>query len=66
MVQVGQTVKRLVNFSPDKTIGRPTDKELPFGKVIYVHPKGRFYTVEFTFWNGAKIRSCYTEGGNDG
>jgi len=31
-----------------------------------VHPKGRFYTVEFTFWNGAKIRSCYTEGGNDG
>lgn len=66
MVQVGQTVKRLVNFSTDKPIGRPADKETLYGKVIYVHPKGRFYTVEFTLWDGSTIRSCYKEGGNDG
>lgn len=64
MVQVGQTVKRLVNFSPDKPSGRPEDKETLYGKVIYVHPKGRFYTVEFTLWDGSTIRSCYLEDEN--
>lgn len=27
--------------------------------VIYVHPKGRFYTVEFNF-GGKKVRESYT------
>ncbi len=62
MVKVGQTVKQLVNFSQDKSEGRPTDKELLYGKVIYVHPKRRFYTVEFTMWDGTKIRSSFREG----
>ena len=62
MVKVGQTVKQLVNFSQDKSEGRPTDKELLYGKVIYVHPKRRFYTVEFTMWDGTKIRSSFQEG----
>lgn len=62
MVQVGQTVKRRANFSPDKQDATNERRESLFGKVIYVHPKGRFYTVEFTLWNGSTIRSCYTEG----
>lgn len=62
MVKVGQTVKQFVNFSQDKSEGRPTDKELLYGKVIYVHPKRRFYTVEFTMWDGTKIRSSFREG----
>lgn len=62
MVKVGQTVKQLVNFSQDKSEGRPTDKEILYGKVIYVHPKRRFYTVEFTMWDGTKIRSSFREG----
>ena len=36
MVKVGQTVKQFVNFSQDKSEGRPTDKELLYGKVIYL------------------------------
>ncbi len=61
MVKVGQTVKQFVNFSQDKSEGRPTDKELLYGKVIYVHPKRRFYTVEFTMWDGTKLRSSFRE-----
>ena len=22
------------------------------GKVVYIHPEGRFYTLEFKWWNG--------------
>lgn len=62
MVKVGQTVKQFVNFSQDKSEGRPTDKELLYGKVIYLHPKRRFYTVEFTMWDGTKLRSSFREG----
>ena len=61
MIQVGQTVKQFVNFSPDKTESRPTDKEALYGTVIYVHPNRRFYTVEFTMWNGSKIRACFPD-----
>ena len=39
-----------------------SEKKTLYGKVIFVHPKRRFYTVEFSLWNGSKIRSCYTEG----
>lgn len=35
------------------------DRTLWPGKVVYVHPCGRFYTVEFEF-KGKKIRECYT------
>ena len=30
------------------------------GTVIYVHPKGRFYTVEFVGPTGETFRECFT------
>lgn len=63
MVQLGQTVKKVVSFSPERNINQfNSEKKTLYGKVIFVHPKRRFYTVEFSLWNGSKIRSCYTEG----
>lgn len=63
MVQLGQTVKKVVSFAPERNINQfNSEKKTLYGKVIFVHPKRRFYTVEFSLWNGSKIRSCYTEG----
>ena len=32
------------------------------GKVVYVHPKGRFFTAEFEVGTGRKIRESFTSG----
>ena len=29
------------------------------GRVVYIHPQGRFYTVEFTARNGQTWRECF-------
>ena len=45
-VQIGDTVKRRpLTFS--KSIDAETRKPLLEGRVVYVHPKGRFHVVEF-------------------
>lgn len=36
-----------------------TEKQLIKGTVVYVHPCGRYYTVEFDF-GGKKLRESYT------
>ena len=28
-------------------------------RVVYIHPRGRFYTVEFTSFLGRRFRQCY-------
>lgn len=38
---------------------RQTERRTAKGHVVYIHPKGRFYTVEFQLANGA-IRETYT------
>ena len=35
-----------------------SDKTPMEGKVIYIHPEGRFYTVEFSV-RGGKVRECF-------
>lgn len=35
-----------------------SDKTPMEGKVIYIHPEGRFYIVEFTV-RGGKVRECF-------
>lgn len=37
-----------------------TDKKPIYGTVIFVHPCGRYYTVEFEFAGGRKARESYT------
>ena len=50
MVKVGDVVKEFVD-----SFGRHLK-----GKVIYVHPENRYYTVEFES-EGEKFRECFTE-----
>ena len=44
-VKVGDRVKRRINSGMEG--GRMLPEE--WGTVVYVHPEGRFYTVEFEF-----------------
>lgn len=43
--QVGDRVRRPIYTGPEGGSNLPPEE----GTVIYVHPLGRFYTVEFTF-----------------
>lgn len=62
-MRVGDTVRKIITVSATSGItGERTPEEtiLREGKVVYVHPKGRFYTAEFTFRDGT-IRECYRD-----
>lgn len=53
--KVGDTVKeRIQNGGVMYRDNNPTE-----GSVVYVHPLGRFYTVEFDF-GGTNVRESYT------
>lgn len=53
--KVGDIVKEIYH-----SVGIMREEDKPVkGKVIYVHPMGRFYTVEFNF-GGAKALESYT------
>lgn len=61
-MRVGETVRKQINSSAtrnDFNKGFQEEQIYHYGKVIYIHPAGRFYTVEFQFSNG-NIRECYT------
>ena len=45
MVKVGDRVKMRINYGMEGGALLPKEE----GVVVYVHPKGRFFTVEFTF-----------------
>ena len=64
---IGQTVTREPKSfgTTDQSIhghGKPVKKKFK-GVVVYLHPQGRFHTVEFTFqaWGGGenRIRESY-------
>lgn len=59
MIKIGDRVKRVV----DNGVTIPGEKRVPLeGTVVYIHPKGRFYTVEFAFqrmWETRKFRQSY-------
>lgn len=60
MVQVGQEVLRV-----PKTIWALAERGTKLvikpmkGKVVFVHSKGRFHTVEFTNASGVKMRESF-------
>lgn len=62
-VRVGDTVTRqAISFSgASEGYGRKTRT----GTVVYVHPQGRFHTVEFGFSRGS-VRECFAGVGRDG
>lgn len=66
-MRVGDTVRKIISCSA--TSGQtgataPEEQVVRTGKVVYVHPKGRYYVAEFDFPDG-KIRECYREGNVD-
>ena len=44
-IKVGDRIKRHIEYGMEGGTLLPAEE----GTVIYVHPKGRFYTVEYTF-----------------
>lgn len=51
-VKVGDRVKRRVEYGMEGGTTLPARE----GTVVYVHPEGRFYTVEFTCDYGGQTR----------
>lgn len=57
-MKVGDRVKQKINYGGEGGSLLPAQE----GTVVYVHPEGRFYTLEFTFpspWGVRKIREAY-------
>ena len=48
-VKVGDRVKRHVYYGMEGGTLLPPEK----GRVVYIHPEGRFFTAEFTFAKGS-------------
>ena len=53
-VKLGDRVRARINYGMEGGGLLPAEE----GTVVYVHPEGRFYTVEFTFPKG-KFREAY-------
>lgn len=51
-VKVGDRVKRRIEYGMEGGTMLPAE----WGTVVYVHPEGRFYTVEFTFPYDGEVR----------
>jgi len=58
-MNIGDKLRRPLEL--DTTYWGSTDGRLYPCEVVYIHPKGRYYTVEFDF-HGTKIRQCFQEG----
>lgn len=60
-MNIGDKVTRIPNFlmgheqSPIREAAKPLT-----GTVVYIHPQGRYYTVEFDLGLG-KVRESYTK-----
>ncbi len=59
-IKVGDRVRRRVEYGMEGGGLLPAEE----GVVVYVHPEGRFYTVEFNFpgkepWERWKFREAY-------
>lgn len=66
-MRVGDTVRKRISCrstSGAQGYRMPEEEMEHDGKVIYVHPKGRFYTAEFAFCDGT-IRESYRDGEDD-
>lgn len=62
LLKVGDIVERVPRSFYGYDKDGPTKHEPLKGEVIFVHPKGRFHTVEFTFhsiWGERKLRACF-------
>lgn len=57
-MMVGDIVRRK-SFAMKGDFNFSSSEKTPMeGKVIYIHPEGRFFTVEFAV-RGGKVRECF-------
>ena len=59
-MQVGETVRKPLTDIVSGSANTPLPKFT--GRVVWVHPEGRFYLAEFQFPGGI-IRECFQEVG---
>lgn len=59
-MKVGDKVSKVPETLYDAVNYWKMDRREHVGTVVYIHPKRRFYTVEFDI-NGGKIRESYTK-----
>ena len=57
-MNIGDKLRRPLEL--DTTYWGSTDGRLYPCEVVYIHPKDRYYTVEFDF-HGTKIRQCFKD-----
>jgi len=58
MPKIGDKVRRRISYGMNGGTILPPET----GEVVYIHPEGRFYTVEFTFagrWGVRRFRESY-------
>lgn len=56
-MQLGDKITQIVGYNP---YGLSVVQDIPMtGEVVYIHPRGRFYTLEFTCENGMKFRESF-------
>lgn len=53
MIKLGDKVTKFIDFGTDDYSGT---REPVVGTVVYIHPLGRFYSVEFEFQHGWEVR----------
>ena len=56
-MKLGDKVTEKAGYNPYGISGAPD--RLMTGRVVYIHPRGRFYTVEFACENGVKFRESF-------
>lgn len=60
-MNIGDKVSKIPEFLLGNETSPLRQKISPqTGTVVYIHPKGRYYTVEFKIGDG-KVRESYTE-----
>lgn len=57
MVRVPALIRQVGVWRPADVT--PAEAELLRGRVVYIHPKGRYFTVEFEFGKNKLLESFY-------
>lgn len=57
-MKIGQKVRRVpLNLTQTADNGKQERRPMT-GKVVYIHPEGRYHLVEFEVWGGT-VRECF-------
>ena len=57
-MRIGQEVSRIPESFYERLGDRNTPKRPMVGRVVYIHPSGRYHIVEFAL-RGGRVRECF-------